>query len=76
MADATGHTRTQQAVDAIERRPQYTPNMLESLYIEYLNDYLTVEKMAEHKQLKPHHLKLMLDMGKQYHENPRIYQDL
>jgi len=49
------------------------PNMLEKLYIEFVNDYLTVAKIAEHKQMQEDHMRLLLKLGKMYHEDNRLY---
>jgi hypothetical protein len=41
---------------------------LKALYLEYLNDYLTVDKIAEHKAIEVRHMKALISIGKCYHE--------
>ncbi len=43
-------------------------NYLANLYLEYFNDYLTVDKFAEHKQLKRLDALMLINMGREYHE--------
>lgn len=52
---------------------------LQKFYLEFVNDYLTVEKMAEHKGISESLCKEIVDNGKKYHEmyflikdNPKI----
>ena len=43
-------------------------NYLADLFLEYWNDYLTVDKFAEHKQLKRLDALMLINMGREYHE--------
>jgi len=43
-------------------------NYLADLYLEYWNDYLTVDTFAEHKQLKRLDALMLINMGREYHE--------
>lgn len=42
-------------------------NYLADLYLEFWNDYLTVDKYAEHKQLSRQDAQALIDMGRKYH---------
>jgi len=41
---------------------------LKALYLEWVNHYLTPDKMAEHKVIEVEHLKALISIGKHYHE--------
>lgn len=43
---------------------------LQYVWREYLNDYLTVEKFAEHKGLTVEEANLLLNLAKRCHEDP------
>jgi hypothetical protein len=45
-----------------------TQKFLQEMYLEYFNDYLTVDKFAEHKGITPHAACQMLKEGKAIHE--------
>lgn len=38
------------------------------LYIEYWNDYLTIETMADHKGLKDDDMKRLIDLGRSLYD--------
>lgn len=42
--------------------------ILQSLYLEYRNDYLTVEKIAEHKNIDVEFMREIIRVGHQIHE--------
>lgn len=42
---------------------------LKNIYIEYKNDYLTSEKMAEHNGIDEKDIKLLIEMGRYYYNN-------
>lgn len=51
-----------------------TPNLdrnhrddLEAIYLEYFNDYLTVERMAEHKGQTVEQMRATIQMGREIH---------
>jgi transglutaminase-like putative cysteine protease len=46
-----------------------TNQHLRELYLDYLNNYLTVDKLAEHHEIDTSVASLLLDIGKQLHEN-------
>ncbi len=37
-----------------------------NLYLEYLNDFLTVEKFAEYHQLEPEDAQTIISLGRKY----------
>lgn len=41
---------------------------LRALYLDYVNNYLTVDKFAEHHEIHPTDARRLLSMGKVYHE--------
>ena len=43
--------------------------MLKNIYIEYKNDYLTTERMAEHNGMDEEDIKLLIEMGRYYFNN-------
>ena len=42
---------------------------LADLYLEFFNNYLTVDKFAEHYQISEQEAITLLSMGKEYHNN-------
>jgi hypothetical protein len=46
-----------------------TNQHLRELYLDYLNNYLTVDKLAEHHEINTSVAMLLLDIGKQLHED-------
>jgi len=46
-----------------------TNQHLRELYLDYLNNYLSVDKLAEHHEINTSVARLLLDIGKQLHEN-------
>lgn len=42
---------------------------LADLYLEFFNNYLTVDKFAEHYQISEQDAVTLLSMGKEYHNN-------
>lgn len=42
---------------------------LADLYLEFLNNYLTVDKFAEHYQISEQDAVSLLSMGKEHHNN-------
>jgi hypothetical protein len=45
---------------------------LAALYLEYVNDYLTLDTMAEHYSLTPQDLAFLLAVGKTCHESNHV----
>ena len=41
---------------------------LREAYLDFFNNYLTVEKWAEHNEIHPTDARRLLSMGKHYHE--------
>lgn len=39
-------------------------------YLDYRNDYLTIEKFAEHHGLYPHEAETLINLGKSVWEHP------
>lgn len=39
-------------------------NVLNELYLDYFNNYLTIELMAEHQEMKVEDLKMLIDLGR------------
>ena len=46
-----------------------TSKYLREFYLDYVNNYLTVEKIAEHNELDPGDATILIQLGKKYHEN-------
>lgn len=46
-----------------------TQKFLQAFFLEYFNDYLTVEKMAEHNCLTVRNTQELIDMGRIIHES-------
>jgi len=46
-----------------------TINSLIQSYLDFVNNYLTIEKFAEHHQITPKQANLILATGKELHEN-------
>jgi hypothetical protein len=42
---------------------------LKNIYIEYKNNYLTSEKMAEHNEMDEQDIKMLIEMGRYYYNN-------
>lgn len=42
--------------------------ILREFYLDYVNNYLTVEKIAEHNGIGTDHAIKLIEMGKEYHE--------
>jgi len=54
----------------IGEEPKATPNKLksnEAIYLEYLNDWLTVSRMAEYYQMEEAELSKIIETGKKEH---------
>jgi hypothetical protein len=47
----------------------YTQEFLTKLYLEYVNDFITLTYMSEHYNISFNCLKTMVDEGKRIHEN-------
>ena len=47
-----------------------TREMLQADYLDYVNNYLTVEKFAEHRGLRVGEARLLLEVARQCHECP------
>ena len=47
-----------------------TEQLLINYYLEYVNDYLTVAKFAEHNGLNEHEAFILISLGKEIHERP------
>ena len=45
-----------------------TEQFLKTFYLEFLNDYLTIDHFAEHKGITPETAKTMVNEGKVIHE--------
>ena len=43
---------------------------LSKLYLSWVNDYLTIEKFAEHHGITPSEAALLISVAKSCHENP------
>lgn len=41
---------------------------LVAFYLDWVNNYLTIEKMAEHNQLTENETTQLIEMGRKYHE--------
>ena len=41
---------------------------LAELYLDYLNNYLTIDKFSEHNGLSFYHSELLIDLGRDYHQ--------
>jgi hypothetical protein len=41
---------------------------LADLFLDYFNNYLTIEKFAEHNEMEVEDAKLILQLGLKYHE--------
>ena len=39
-------------------------NVLSELYLDYFNNYATIEVMAEHQKMKVEDLKILIDLGR------------
>ena len=39
-------------------------NVLNELYLDYFNNYATIELMAEHQEMKVEDLKMLIDLGR------------
>lgn len=39
------------------------------LYLDYVNNFLTIEKFAEHYNMDEKHAKRLIDLGKDIHEH-------
>lgn len=46
-----------------------TREKLQAEYLEFVNDYLTVAKFAEHRGLTETEAKMLIELGKSCHEN-------
>jgi hypothetical protein len=49
---------------------QTARSKLTDMYLEYVNDYLSVEKFAEHNGLSFSHAKQLLELAKTVYESP------
>ena len=45
---------------------------LNDLYLEYVNNYLTVNTMAEHQRVNKNDLKILIDLGRAINNNEYI----
>ena len=41
---------------------------LQEFYLDWVNNYLTVDKMAEHHELTVADARLLIELGRSYHE--------
>lgn len=46
----------------------YTKKQLQEFYLDWVNNYLTVEKMAEHNELTLEDTAILINLGRSYHE--------
>ena len=44
-------------------------SILKKIYLEYKNDYLTTERMAEHNEMDEEDIKRLIEMGRYYYNN-------
>lgn len=51
----------------------YNGHQLGSLYIEYFNEYLTIDKFSEHKNLTRYEASRILDIGKKAFEDKSFF---
>ena len=42
-------------------------DQLQAFYLDYVNNYLTVARIAEHNGLTEHHAATLIDMGRKIH---------
>ena len=43
-------------------------NQLKAFYLDWMNNYLTVEKMAEHNELTVEDTAILINLGRSYHQ--------
>ena len=43
-------------------------NQLKAFYLDWINNYLTVEKMAEHNELTVEDTAILINLGRSYHQ--------
>ena len=43
-------------------------NELQKFYLDWVNNYLTIEKMAEHYGISTGAVEILIDLGRTYHE--------
>ena len=43
-------------------------NQLKAFYLDWMNNYLTVEKMAEHNELTVEDTATLINLGRSYHQ--------
>ena len=48
---------------------QTMAKQLQDFYLDWINNYLTVEKMAEHNELTVEDTATLINLGRSYHEN-------
>ena len=47
---------------------QTMAKQLQEFYLDWVNNYLTVEKMAEHNELTVEDTTVLINLGRSYHE--------
>ena len=47
---------------------QTMSNQLKEFYLDWVNNYLTVEKMAEHNELTVEDTATLINLGRSYHQ--------
>jgi len=47
---------------------QTMAKQLQAFYLDWINNYLTVEKMAEHNELTVEDTATLINLGRSYHE--------
>ena len=54
---------------------QTMAKQLQEFYLDWINNYLTVDKMAEHNEITVADAKLLIELGRAYHQE-RIEETL
>ena len=47
---------------------QTMSNQLKEFYLDWMNNYLTVEKMAEHNEMTVEDTAMLINLGRSYHQ--------
>ena len=47
---------------------QTMATQLQTFYLDWINNYLTVEKMAEHNEMTVEDTAILINLGRSYHE--------
>ena len=48
---------------------QTMAKQLQAFYLDWVNNYLTVEKMAEHNEMTVEDTAILINLGRSYHED-------